>query len=146
MRLAPALVAAALLSGCGYVGFGRGVTTDEMILQQEIRSFYNDVQRAFTVSNPDALASLFDPSITHPMTHAEIKAWGEKFFGEHKDSRFKIEKLEFNELGYLQAVVTLTYKVETPDGKGGFGGTEEDKLVKRRKRWYVASWDKVPAK
>lgn len=132
------------LGACGYVSFGRKVGTAEWILQQEIRSYYDNVQLAFAAGNPQALAGLFDPGIAKPMTQTEILAWGEKFFGEHKKARFRIEKLVFDELGYLQAVVTLTYRVETPEGRGDFGGTERDALVKRRGRWYISAWEKLP--
>lgn len=136
----------AFLIGCGYISFGRRVTDDEMLLQQEILDFYNGVQRAFAAGNPDALAGLFSPSITHPMTHKEIHAWAEKFFGENKNASFRIEKLAFEQLGHVQAVVTLSYQVETQGGKGDFGGTERDTLVKHRRHWYISSWEKAAEK
>ncbi|MBI3551799.1 MAG: nuclear transport factor 2 family protein [Elusimicrobia bacterium] len=137
------LAVAALGSACAGISFGRRVTDDEVILQQEIHSYYNQVQEAFATANPDALVSLFSPSITHPMSHQEIKAWAEKFFKENRNGHFKIEKLSFEGLSYIKASVVLTYKVETPEHKGDFGGTERDTLVKDHGHWYVAGWDKV---
>ena len=84
-----------LASGCGYVSFGRRVSQEETILIQEIRSYYGQVQRAFAAGNAQALAGLFDSSIVKPMTHAQIVAWGEKFFAENGPARFRIESLEF---------------------------------------------------
>ncbi len=138
-----ALAAAALLtSACGYVSFERPKTADELRLEQSLRAYYGEVREAFAVGNPDALASLFSPSITHPMTQREIRDWATKFFAEHGRARFRIESLEIDELGFVRAVTTLTYRVETPDGKGSFAGTERDVLERRESRWFVSSWDK----
>jgi hypothetical protein len=132
-----------LASACGGVSFGRRVSDDEMIIKQEIHSYYDQIQGAFATANPDALAGLFSPSITHPMTHKEIKDWADKFFKENRNGHFKIEKIAFEGLSYIKASVVLTYKVETPDGKGDFGGTERDTLTKDHGHWYTAAWDKV---
>ncbi|OGR82191.1 MAG: hypothetical protein A3J74_01310 [Elusimicrobia bacterium RIFCSPHIGHO2_02_FULL_57_9] len=137
------LLLAGGMGACGYVGFGRKVTLEEIALQQEVRSFYNDLQATFAAGNPQALAALFSPSITKPMTHKEILAWGEKFFGEQKNAHFRIDKLGFERLGAVEAVVTLTYRVETPGGKGDFGGTERDSLIQKNKRWYISAWEKI---
>lgn len=139
-RLLP--LAALVLSSCGYVSFERAKTPDEVRLEQSVRAYYGDVRRAFAVGNADALTALFSPSITHPMTQAQIRAWAEKFFSEHGRARMRIDRLDVDELGFVRAVVTLTYRVETPDGKGAFGGTERDVLERRDGRWFVASWDK----
>ena len=143
MRL---LLAALLLQGCAYVdvGFGRKVSEDELRLRTEVRAYYDDVVRAFAAGNPDALTQLFDAAIAKPMTRDQIQAWGRKFFGEHGPARFKIEKVDYERLGYENAVVLLTYRVETKDGKGGFGGTERDTLVKRGRRWTMTEWEVVP--
>ena len=138
--LAPVVLLAA---ACGGISFGRRVTDDERILQQEIHSYYDQVQSAFATGNGDGLASLFAPSITHPMTHKEIKAWADKFFKENRNGHFKIEKLDFEGLSYIKASVVLTYKVETPGGKGDFGGVERQTLTKDHGHWYTAAWDKV---
>ena len=37
----------------------------------------------------------------------------------------------------------LTYRVETKDGKGNFGGTERDYLIKRGRQWNVTAWEKA---
>jgi hypothetical protein len=141
-RLALGL-AAALLLACGYVSFNRGVGKDEMILQQEIQAYYNETAAAFAAGNPQALADLFDPAIIKPMNHDQILAWAQKFFAEHSNGHFRVESLVFDKLGYLAAEVTLTYKVETADGKGDFGGVERDTLVKRRDHWYVSGWERI---
>ncbi|MBI4377125.1 MAG: nuclear transport factor 2 family protein [Elusimicrobia bacterium] len=138
------LVGACLLaSGCVSVGFGRKVTTDELVLRQEVEAYYNDVQRAFAAGNPDALSSLFSPSITKPMTLPEIRAWSQKFFSENGRASFKIEKLEFESLGFSDASVVLTYSVRTSGGKGDFSGIERNILVKRNGRWFTASWERL---
>lgn len=146
MRILP-LVAALCVGACAYVdvGFGRKVSDDELRLRAEVRAYYDDVVRAFAAGNPDALTMLFDAAIAKPMTRDQIQAWGRKFFGEHGPARFKVEKIEYERLGYENAVVLLTYKVETTDGKGGFGGTERDVLVKRGRRWSMTEWEVVPA-
>ena len=56
----------------------------------------------------------------------QIRAWADKFFGEHGPASFKVQKLEFERLGFENAVVLLEYRVETTDGRGSFGGVERD--------------------
>ena len=131
-----------LLAGCLRLGFERRATTEEIVLKAEIRAFYGQVQQAFAAGTPRALAALFSPTIARPMSHAEILAWAERFFSEHGHARFRVERLEFDELGHLQALVTLTYRVETPGGRGDFGGTEQDTLVKTSGRWTISAWEK----
>ena len=70
---------------------------------------------------------------------------GQKFFSENGPAVFKIERVEYERLGYENAVVLLTYRVETKNGKGNFGGTERDVLVKRGRRWIMTSWEKAEA-
>ena len=142
MRLLPILVALLLVS-CGYVSFGRKVGDDELRLRTDVRSYYDEVVQVFAAGNADALALLFDAAIAKPMTREQILAWGKKFFGEHGHASFKVEKVEYERLGYENAVVLLTYRVETGDGKGNFGGVERDYLVKRGRRWVVSSWETV---
>lgn len=138
-RKASGLAAIALLAAsCAYVSFGRRVGTDEFVLRQEIKAFYVDVQKALAAGNPDALASLFSTPLQQ-----EIRAWGEKFFAEHGNARLRIDKLGFDELGYLRAVVSLAYAVDTPGGKGDFRGAERQVLVKKRGRWYMESREKL---
>lgn len=136
--------AAALLASCGYVSFGRTVSDEEMLLRDSVRAYYDEVAVAFAAGNADALAMLFDASIAKPMNREQITAWGRDFFAKHGPGRFKVKKLEFERLGHESAVVLLTYRVETLDGKGDFGGVERDYLAKRGKRWLVTSWEKVP--
>src|SRR5271155_5553324 len=131
MRVLPLCLAAGVLaSACGGISFGRKVSDDELILQQEIHDYYNKIGEAFASANPDGLTALFDPSITHPMTHKEIEDWANNFFKENKNGHFKIAKLDIETLSYIKASVVLTYKVETPEHKGDFGGTERDLLIK----------------
>jgi len=137
------LAAAVLFSACGYVSFGRKVSDDELRLRTEVRAYYDEVAQAFASGNPEALTSLFDGAIAKPMTRDQIAAWGKDFFGKHGGARFKIESVEYERLGYQNAVVLLTYRVETSDGKGDFGGTERDYLVKRGRRWIMTSWEKA---
>lgn len=144
MRSLPVLaVLLALGAGCSYVSFSRPATQDEAITRAEIKAFYDKLSQSFAIGNPDALSSLFSPSITHPMTMGQIRDWSQKFFTEHGKAHFKIVKLSVDSLSYINATVTLTYQVDTPDGKGGFGATERDQLVRSHGEWYVASWDKV---
>lgn len=137
-----------LLLACGCssfeVGFGRTVSDDELRLRGDVRAYYDEVARAFALGDADGLTRLFDPAIAKPMTREQIQAWGAKFFGEHGGASFKVERLEYERLGFENAVVLLTYSVKTKSGVGGFGGTERDYLVKRGKRWIMTSWEKVP--
>lgn len=142
MRLFP-ILAAVLLSSCGYASFGRKVSDDELRLRSDVRAYYDEVVQAFAAGNPDALVLLFDAAITKPMTRERISAWGKDFFAQHGPASFKVERVEYERLGYENAVVLLTYRVVTKDGKGNFGGTERDYLTKRGRRWVVASWEKV---
>lgn len=144
MRLAPLAGAALLLSACVSVNFGRKVSEEELILRDEIRTYYGDVATAFSAANADRLALLFDQGIARPMTQDQIRAWGQEFFKRHGPARFKVESIDYERVGHVSAVVTLTYKVETHDGDGSFGGTERDQLVKRGRRWLIAAWDKLP--
>ena len=143
MRALP-LVTALLMSACGWVSFGRIVSNDELRLRAEVRSYYDEVARAFATGNAEALSRLYDPAIARPMTREQILAWGQDFFGKHGPASFKIDHVEYERLGYENAVVLLRYHVETADGQGGFGGTERDQLVKHGRRWIMASWEKVP--
>lgn len=144
MRALFLAAAAALLASCGYVSFGRAVSDEEMLLRDSVRGYYDEVAVAFAAGNADALALLFDAAIAKPMNREQITAWGRDFFAKHGPGRFKVEKLEYERLGHESAVVLLTYRVETVDGKGNFGGVERDYLAKRGKRWLVTSWEKVP--
>jgi hypothetical protein len=137
------LLAACSLAACGYVSFGRRISDDEYRLRGEVKEFYTSVQEAFASGNADKLASLFSPSITHPMSHNEVRKWAEDFFRQNKSARFHIEQLDIESVSFVQAVALLKYRVETPDGKGGFDGMERDNLVKDGRHWYVASWEKV---
>jgi len=146
MRVLAPLLASLLLGGCGVftVDFGRKVSDEELIVRDDIRSYYDEVAAAFAAGNADALAALFDPGIARPMTREQIRAWGTDFFKKHGPARFKIEGLDFERAGHVSAAVVLTYRVETRDGDGSFGGTERDELVKHGRRWSVTAWEKVP--
>ncbi len=143
---AAALAVAALLAGCArfQVGFGRRVSDEEFVLRSEIGAYYQEVGAAFASGSADALTGLFDPGISKPMTRVQIRAWAADFFEKHGPARFEVEKLDFERAGHESAVVELTYRVTTRDGDGSFGGTERDRLVKRGRRWSVASWEKSP--
>ena len=143
---AAALIALALLTGaCAQLdlGFGRRVSDEEFVLREEIRAYYQEVGAAFASGNAQALAGLFDPGISEPMTRAQIEAWGEDFFKKHGPARFEVEKIDFERAGHESAVVELTYRVTTRGGDGSFGGTERDQLVKRGRRWSVSAWEKL---
>lgn len=135
------LFSAALLSLAGCGSFHHKPNAEEtQRLQQEIRSYYASVAKAFETANAQDLASRFTPEITTPMTRDKIMAWGTDFFSKQGRAQFRVENLVFNETGPASAVVTLTYSVTTTDGKGNFGGTERDVLVKRGGQWLMASW------
>ncbi len=138
-------LAAALLGGCISVNFGRPVSEEEIILRDEIKSYYNEVGATFAAGNADALANLYDAGIARPMTQDKIREWGKDFFAKHGPASFKITKIDFERVGHVTSVVTITYSVETKDGEGSFGGTERDELVQRDgRRWYVTAWEKLP--
>lgn len=142
MRLIALLGAALLAAGCVRLSFARE-DEDARRLRGEIHAYYAEVAAAFATGSAEALAARFDPAIAKPMTHARIREWGEGFFGEHGPASFKAEKVEFESLGYREAVVVLTYRVKTRSGKGDFAGVERDFLVKRNGRWAVSAWDKL---
>lgn len=142
MRALP-ILAVLLLSSCSYVSFGRKVSDDELRLRSNVRAYYDEAAQAFATGNADALALLFDAAIAKPMTREKILSWGKDFFAQNGPAKFKVERLEYERLGYENAVVLLTYRVETKDGKGNFGGIERDYLSKRGRRWVVTSWEKV---
>lgn len=142
MRALPLLLASALAS-CGWVGFGRKVGDEELRLRSEVRAYYDDVARAFASANADALTRQFAPEIAKPMTREQIQAWGERFFKEHGPAKFKVLAVDYERLGHVSAVVLLTYRVETSDGKGGFEGTERDELARRGRTWVVTAWEKA---
>jgi len=142
-RAALVLAAAAFGSGCGYISFQKPLTNDEVRLEAEVREYYDEVAQSFATGNADALASLFLSSITHPMTQDQIRDWGRKFFADNGAAHFKLRKIEFEELSYIRAAVTISYVVETKGARGDFGGVEHDELVRHQGRWFVASWDKV---
>lgn len=135
---------AVLLASCGRVSFGRKVSDDELRLRSGVRAYYDEVVQAFAAGNAEALALLFDAAITKPMTREKIHAWGNDFFAAHGPASFKVVRVEYERLGYENAVVLLTYRVETKSGQGNFGGTQRDYLTKRGRRWVVTSWETVP--
>jgi len=64
---------------------------------------------------------------------------------QYGPAAFKVDKLEFEQVGHVSAVVVIAYRVETKDGEGSFGGTERDQLAHRdNRRWYVTAWEKLP--
>jgi hypothetical protein len=136
---------ALLLGGCGYINFSKPMSDEESILRSEIRGYYEEVGVAFAGGNADALVELYDETIAKPMTRDQILAWGRDFFQKHGPARFQIEKLDIESLGHVSASVVLTYRVETRDGQGSFRGVERDEFLKHGRRWYVASWEKLPA-
>ncbi len=139
----PLVLSAVLLASCGYVSFERKVSDDELRLRADVRAYYDEVIQTFAAGNADALVLLFDAAIAKPMTREKISAWGKDFFEKNGPASFKVERVEYERLGYENAVVLLTYRVETKDGKGNFGGTERDYLSKRGRRWVVTSWEKA---
>lgn len=144
MRRALLLGWLALGAACVRLDMGRKLSDDETRIQRELEAYYMQASAAFATGSAEALAALYDPSISRPMTLTQIREWGVKFFGEHGPARFKVEKLEFDRVGYENAVVTLTYRVQTKDGKGDFGGVEQDIFVKKKGRWLMTAWEKVP--
>ncbi len=143
MRRALLLVLLAV-GACVRLDLGRRVSDDELRLRRELEGYYVDAAAAFATGSPEALAALYDSSISKPMTLDAIRKWGVEFFGKHGPARFKVEKLEFDRLGYENAVVTLTYRVETKTGEGSFGGVERDEFVKKKGRWLMTAWEKLP--
>lgn len=144
MRRALLLGLVVLGVACVRLDMGRKVSDDELRLRRELEGYYVDAAAAFATGSSEALAALYDPSITKPMTLQQIRDWGVKFFGEHGPAHFKVEKLEFDRLGHESAVVTLRYRVVTKTGKGDFGGVEQDEFVKKKGRWLMTGWEKVP--
>ena len=136
--------AAALLGACVRLDFSRKISDEEYVLRTELRSYYDQVAAAFAGGNAEALAGLFDSAISRPMTREQVAAWGREFFGAHGPARFKVEALDYERVGHVSASVVLSYRVETRDGAGSFRGVERDELVKRRGRWYTASWERLP--
>lgn len=143
MRLVWLAAAALALTACVRLSFARKMGGDELRLRASVHAYYAEVSAAFAAGSPDALAARFDPAIARPMTHAQIRAWGEKFFGEHGPAAFKAERVEIESIGYREAVVLLAYRVSTRSGEGDFAGVERDHLVRRGAGWVVASWEKV---
>ena len=144
MKRHGALLAAAGLAGaCAYVGFDRGLSPNEIVLQQEIRAYFNEMQEAFAAGNAQAFAGLFDPSISRPLSRDQIQARAEAFFAENKTAHLRIDHLTFEELGRLGAAVTASCRVEPQPGRHALGAVERATLVKRRGRWYVASWEEA---
>jgi hypothetical protein len=134
-----------MFGGCISLSFGRPVSEEELILREQIRSYYDEVGAAFAAGNSDLLADLYDAGIARPMTQDKIRAWGKDFFDKHGPASFKMLKIEYEQVGHVTSVVTITYRVETRDGQGSFGGTERDQLIQRTGRhWYVTAWDKLP--
>jgi hypothetical protein len=143
-RQAALLLACAFLFGCNLISFRKTPSSDEIRLKSEVQDFYGKLKTSFAVANPDSLATLFWPSITQPMSHAQIKSWAEDFFKNHPRPRFVIETFEITELGYSRAVVQLRYKIVVPEAQGSFGAFEEDELKRDHGRWFIASWRKLP--
>lgn len=132
-----------LLAGCGLVKIGPAKPLRQSVAEQELRDYYAQVQLAFARADEGALTELFDPSITKPMTRAQIRAWAKEFFTKNGRSRFIIEDLELVDLGPGRAVARLKYRVVTPGGKGDFAGAEMDVLEKKAGRWRITGWEKV---
>ena len=144
MRFLALSATALLLGACSVfsIGFGRKVTEEELILRTEIKEYYDEAGAAFAAGNAERLADLYDAGIARPMTKDQIRAWGEDFFKKHGPARFKVEKIDFEGVGHVSAVVELTYRVETNDGNGSFRGVERDELVKHGRHWFISAWTK----
>jgi hypothetical protein len=139
------LALAVAMGGCANF-FRKLPGPEEHARISEIEAFYReDVARAFQARDAGALASLFDPAISKPMTHAQILDWGRTFFAKHENVRFHADDVIVESLGHAQARVLLRYRVTTRGGSGDFGGTESDELVRRGGRWIVAAWEKLEA-
>ncbi len=144
MRRALLLGLIAAGAACVRLDFGRKVGDDELRLRRELEGYYVDAAAAFAAGSPEALTALFDPAITKPMTREKIRSWAAGFFAEHGQAHFKVEKLDIERLGFVSAVAVLTYRVETKDGKGSFGGVERDEFARKNGRWIMTGWEKVP--
>lgn len=131
------------LSGCGWISFARNKTQDELVLESAIRSYYDEVKTVFAVGNPDALAALFTPSISKPMTQPQIRDWAQKFFSAHHGVTMHIDAMDIEQVGWQKALVDIKYRVTTSDGAGAFVGEETDSLVHQNGRWFIDSWVKV---
>ncbi len=142
-RLALA-AAAALIGGCVSLDFGRPVSSEELILRAQIRSYYDQIGAAFAAGNADMLAGLYDAGIARPMTQDKIRTWAKDFFEKHGPASFKVLKVDYERVGHVSAVVTIAYRVETRDGQGSFDVAERDELAQRAgRRWYVTAWEKA---
>lgn len=111
--------------------------------ERELGAYYKEVQAAFAAGDAMRLAATFDPKIEKPMTYEQIIDWGKKFFAKHKSADFIIVRVAFELAGEDNAIVLLTYKVETPTGEGSFGGTERDYLTRGADGWKVTRWEKL---
>lgn len=120
------------------------MSDDELRLRRELEGYYVEAAAAFAAASPDALAALFDPAIKKPMTQEQIRAWAEGFFREHGPAQLRVESLEFERLGFESAVVLMRYRVDVAGGKGSFAAAERDEFVKRRGKWLITSWEKLP--
>ena len=145
MKLLALTVSALLLGGCSTfsIDFSRKISEEENILRADVRAYYDEASAAFAAGNAELLADLYEPGIARPMTKDQIRNWGTDFFKKHGPARFKVEKIDFERVGHVSAVVVLTYRVDTKDGDGSFQGTERDELVKHGRRWSISAWTKV---
>lgn len=121
-RLLAVAAAASALGACGWVGFRKPATDQELALEREVRAFYSDVQRAFAVGNEQALALM-------------LPSWGA---APRRAARFKPLALSFDDLGPQRAVVTLKYSLD------GETAARQDTLVKRSGRWSAAESERLP--
>jgi|GEM_PF-2161622 len=149
MNIAPlrggAVVALAFfIGGCGYINFNKPMSDEEYILRSEIRTYYEEVGTAFLGGNAEALVGLYDDTIAVPMTRDQILAWAKDFFQKHGPANFKIVNVDIEAIGHVSADVVLTYRVDTSDGQGSFHGVERDHFLRHGRRWYIASWEKLP--
>lgn len=136
-------LAAASLGGCGWISFDRRMSLREFAAQAEIKAYYDEVKNAFAARDAEALAALYDPGITQPLTYPQIRDWARRFFAGNENVRFRVETLRFERLGAGRATVLLAYEVTTRGGKGDFAGTEIDELEKRDGSWRIISWRKA---
>ena len=125
---------------------------EDVTLRAELNAYYDDAKAAFAAGSAEALAGLYDDSLVKPMTKDKVREWGVAFFKEYGPARFVVEHFDVDRVGPESAETTLTYRVDTKDGKGAFtkdgkgafGGVERDHFVKHGARWYMTAWEKQP--
>jgi hypothetical protein len=109
-------------------------------LREEIRRYYEGIDRAFTLGDAELLASYYSPVIAHPMTQVQILNWSRWFFHENGPAQSK-NSTRIVSISRCGALVMVDFEFKSARTGAGQSGSERDRLERVGDRWIKISCD-----